>query len=88
MENLLQTVGRYRKKDPKTEDEAEFLENIFDVLSFSLFSNQANIAAFLAGQGVELCLRCINEKVHSGRGSLKVLSVLMKSGETAAEVSE
>lgn len=116
IENLLQTVGKYRKKDPATDEETEvsslrlheivfflrpkfqklkhsniqtqFLENIFDILAFSLIDNQSNTGSFLEGQGIELCFRCIKEKVHSGRGSLKVLSVLMDSAKNGREVAE
>jgi beta-catenin-like protein 1 len=72
IECLLQCVASYRKKDPVSDEECEYLENICNGLAAS-FLNDRNVEAFLEGQGVELMLRCINEGVHSGFGSLKVL---------------
>ena len=72
MECFLQAISTYRKKDPDTEEECEYLENLFDALSASLL-NERNVDTFLNGQGVELMLRCISERVNSGFGSLKVL---------------
>jgi len=72
MECLLQCIATYRKKDPSSEEECEYLENIFDSLSASLL-NEKNVDSFLERQGVELMLRCINESVHSGSGAMKVL---------------
>ena len=57
-------------------DENEYLENLFDALSASLLSEQ-NVDAFLGGQGVELMLRCLSERVNSGFGALKVLFFCM-----------
>lgn len=72
MECLLQCIAVYRKKDPSSEEECEYLENIFDSLSASLLKER-NVDGFLERQGVELMLRCINEGVHSGSGATKVL---------------
>ena len=72
IEILLQAIANYRKRDPKTDEECEFLENCFDCLSAILMSER-NVAAFLEAQGIELMLRCLRERVHSGKGALKVL---------------
>jgi beta-catenin-like protein 1 len=72
IECLLQCIACYRKKDPATDEECEYLENIFNCLAASLL-NENNVMPFLEAQGVELMLRCINEGVHSGLGALKVL---------------
>ena len=72
MECILQCIAAYRKKDPRTEEECEYLENIFDGLAASLLAEK-NVEAFLERQGIELMLRCIHEGVHSGHGAMKVL---------------
>mmetsp|Transcript_11801 Transcript_11801/g.17914 ORF Transcript_11801/g.17914 Transcript_11801/m.17914 type:complete len:756 (+) Transcript_11801:158-2425(+) len=72
MECILQAIAMYRKKDPANEEECEYLENIFDSLAASLFNNE-NINEFLERQGVELMVRCINERVHSGFCAMKIL---------------
>jgi beta-catenin-like protein 1 len=72
MECLLQCIAVYRKVQPESDEECEYIENIFDTLAASLLS-EMNIQCFLDGEGIELMLRCINERVHSGFGSLKVL---------------
>lgn len=73
IEYLLQCVAKYRKKDPTSEEECEYLENIFDALAASLL-HEKNVEAFLERQGVELMLRCVGERVHSGYGAFKVLA--------------
>jgi Histidyl-tRNA synthetase len=72
IEYLLQCVAKYRKKDPASEEECEYLENIFDGLAASLL-NEKNVEAFLERQGIELMLKCLSERVHSGYGAFKVL---------------
>jgi len=72
IECLLQCVAAFRKRDPSSEEECEYLENIFDALTASLL-NEKNVEEFLARQGIELMLRCINERLHSGFGAMKVL---------------
>ena len=72
IECLLQCIASYRKKAPESDEECEYLANIFDSLAASLL-NETNIEAFLKGQGIELMLRCISECAHSGFGALKVL---------------
>jgi len=80
IEILLQAIALYRKKDPKGEDECEWLENCFDCLSAAMFSSK-NVESFLKAQGIELMLRCIREKVHSGSGSLKVLFYVLSGND-------
>jgi beta-catenin-like protein 1 len=72
MECLLQCIAVYRKIQPESDENCEYIENIFDTLAASLLSEK-NIQCFLDGEGIELMLRCISERVHSGFGSLKVL---------------
>ena len=72
IECLLLCVAAFRKKDPSSEEECEYLENIFDALTASLL-NEKNVEEFLSRQGIELMLRCINERLHSGFGAMKVL---------------
>ena len=72
IECLLQCIAGFRKTDPLSEEECEYLENIFDALTASLL-NEKNVEEFLERQGVELMLRCINEGMHAGFGALKVL---------------
>lgn len=50
---LLECVARFKRKDPKDDDETEFMENLFDALCSCL--NEAEIKKiFLEGEGVEL----------------------------------
>jgi len=93
MEALLQSIAPYRKKDPATEEECEYLQNMFDALAASLLHQNTttepspntntnttdNISAFLERQGVELMVRCISERVHAGSGALRVLSFAVSS---------
>eukprot|EP00804_Cyclotella_cryptica_P010950 CCRYP_016672-RA/>CCRYP_016672-RA protein AED:0.07 eAED:0.07 QI:0/0.66/0.5/1/1/1/4/395/740 len=78
MEILLLSIAAYRKADPQIEVECEFLENVFDALAASLLRAD-NVQDFVEKEGIELMLRCIREKVHSGGGALKSLSTPVDS---------
>eukprot|EP00804_Cyclotella_cryptica_P018273 CCRYP_017649-RA/>CCRYP_017649-RA protein AED:0.04 eAED:0.04 QI:1326/1/1/1/0.66/0.5/4/414/413 len=86
MEILLLSIAAYRKADPQIEVECEFLENVFDALAASLLRAD-NVADFVQKEGIELMLRCIREKVHSGGGALKVLNFAL-SGSAQEGASE
>ena len=86
MECLLQAIAMYRKKEPSTDEECECLENISNALAASLL-NEENVTVFLELQGIELMLRCINERVHSGFCSMKILFFCLSGGEDASSTS-
>ena len=58
VDTLLQTLSRYRKRDPVDEDETEFLENVFDSLCLCL-SEPSGKKKFLDGEGLELMILLI-----------------------------
>lgn len=86
MEILLLAIAAYRKSDPKVEVECEFLENTFDSLAASLLRAD-NVADFVEKEGIQLMLRCVREKVHSGGGALKVLNFALSGSSTASSES-
>jgi beta-catenin-like protein 1 len=73
IEVLLQIVGGYKKKQPESDNEVEFLENACSTLSSSVTFSTANLQALLEGQGIELTIRCLKEQVHAGGSALKLL---------------
>ena len=74
MELLLQAIGKFRKLQPANDSQVEYLENACIVVSSCLtFSTTCNLQAFLKGQGIELVLRCLKERVHAGGSALKLL---------------
>jgi beta-catenin-like protein 1 len=76
MEVLLQAIAAYRKAQPPSEAECDFLENVCLALASSLtFSPTVNIDKFIDAQGIELVLRCLKEKVHAGGVALKLLDL-------------
>ncbi len=89
MECLLQIIAGYRKKDPSSDEECEYLENVFASLAASLLSAK-NVDDFVERQGIELMLRCVNEHIHAGSCSLKIIffcvSGSSKSYKQAAEI--
>jgi beta-catenin-like protein 1 len=64
----------------------EFLENIFDSLCSALLSPLVK-AAFLEGEGVELCVLMMKERKVSWTRSVKVLDHAM-SGRSGIELCE
>jgi beta-catenin-like protein 1 len=70
---MLQSIGAYRKTQPKNDSEVEFIENACTTLSSCITFSVPNLEAFLDGQGIELALRCLKERVHAGVSCLKLL---------------
>lgn len=85
MEILLVSIAAYRKSDPRVEVECEFLENMFDALAASLLRPD-NVQDFVEKEGIQLMLRCVREKVHSGGGALKVVNFAL-AGSSSIESS-
>jgi len=76
MEVLLQAIAIYRKAQPPSEAECDFLENVCLALASALtFSSEVNVDKFIDAQGIELVLRCLKEKVHAGGVTLKLLDL-------------
>jgi len=84
IEILLLAIAAYRKSDPQIEVECELLENVFDILAASLLRDD-NVIDFVNAEGIELMLRCIRQKVHSGGGALKVLNFALSGSSTSSD---
>ncbi|EXX77513.1 hypothetical protein RirG_023090 [Rhizophagus irregularis DAOM 197198w] len=69
---LLQVLNSYKRKDPKDADETEMMENYFDALCLVLEEPEIK-QKFLEGEGVELMLIMMKEKMMSRMRSIKVL---------------
>ncbi|KAG0004455.1 hypothetical protein BGZ79_009235 [Entomortierella chlamydospora] len=81
IDNLLQFLAVYKRKDPKDPDEIELLENLFDGLCSAL-GEKENKQLFLEGEGIELMVIMIKEKKMARIKAVKVLDYAMstKSG--------
>ncbi|CAA7259804.1 unnamed protein product [Cyclocybe aegerita] len=83
---LLKTLSQYRRRDPIDADETEFMDNLFDSLCSSL-SEPATKQAFLEGEGPDLMVLLMKEKLESRSRSIKVLDYAM-SGSAGTPVCE
>lgn len=81
IECMLQIIGQFRKTQPTNDTEIGLLENACLALSSCIAFSDANLVAFLQGQGVELTIRCLKERVHSGATTLKLLEFVGNSKE-------
>ena len=87
VDTLLELISFYRKVDPeKDSDEEEWVENLFDCM-VCLVDFRSGATAFLAGEGVELCLIMLREGKMSKSRALTILDHAM-SGEAAEAVCE
>jgi beta-catenin-like protein 1 len=82
LEIMLQSIAGFRKRQPDSETETLFLENIVLTMASALTfaSNGDNgrlsfISQFLEAQGPELIVRCVKEKVHAGGVGLALLDM-------------
>lgn len=69
---LLQQSAVYKRHDPTTSEEQEFMENLFNCLCSALMVKE-NRDRFLKGEGLQLMNLMLREKKLSRNGSLKVL---------------
>lgn len=69
---LLQQLAAYKRHDPSTNEEQEYMENLFNCLCSCLLVKE-NRDRFLKGEGLQLMNLMLREKKLSRNGSLKVL---------------
>lgn len=69
---LLQQLAAYKRHDPASIEEQEFMENLFNCLCTALMVHE-NRERFLRGEGLQLMNLMLREKKLSRSGSLKVL---------------
>ncbi|KHN98667.1 DUF1716 domain-containing protein [Metarhizium album ARSEF 1941] len=85
IDNLLQLVAAYRRRDPdKGGEEEEFMENLFEALT-CLVDQPSGKTKFLAAEGVELCLIMLKDGKMSKAPALRLLDHAA-GGATGAEV--
>lgn len=72
LDDLLQLIAVYRKRDPSTPDEEEYLGNLFTALCAVLLVAE-NQARFRVHEGFELMMRCLKERKLAALGALKVI---------------
>lgn len=69
---LLQQLAAYKRHDPSSSEEQEYMENLFNCLCSCLLVKE-NRDRFLKGEGLQLMNLMLREKKLSRNGSLKVL---------------
>jgi beta-catenin-like protein 1 len=69
---MLQQLAIYKRHDPVSDEEKEYMENLFNCLCSSLLAKE-NRANFLKGEGCQLMNLMLREKKLSRNGALKVL---------------
>lgn len=73
---LLQQLAVYKRHDPSSSEEQEFMENLFNCMCSALMAKE-NRERFLKGEGLQLMNLMLREKKMSRNGSLKVLDHAM-----------
>lgn len=73
---LLQQLAAYKRHDPASNEEQEYMENLFNCLCSCLMAKE-NRERFLKGEGLQLMNLMLREKKLSRNGSLKVLDHAM-----------
>ncbi|KAF1323140.1 Beta-catenin-like protein, partial [Globisporangium splendens] len=73
MDELLQAIALYRKRNPATDEEEEFVENLVNSLCSVLLAPAAQ-THFRHLEGLELVLRCMKDRTQFVfRGALRIL---------------
>lgn len=73
---LLQQLATYKRHDPNSSEEQEYMENLFNCMCSALMV-KVNRDRFLKGEGLQLMNLMLREKKLSRNGSLKVLDHAM-----------
>ncbi|KAK9950670.1 hypothetical protein M0R45_006147 [Rubus argutus] len=81
---LLQAVAMYKSKDPKSPDEAEMLENLFNCLC-GLLMPLENREKFLKAEGVELMIIIMKQKKSAYGSAIRALDFAMTNYPPACE---
>ena len=68
----MQVIAPYKNRNPSSDDEAEYVENLFNALCCTLISPTTR-SIFLEAEGVELMVLILKQKRVARAGSLKVL---------------
>jgi beta-catenin-like protein 1 len=88
IEILLQTAAAFRKRQPGDEAELSVLENCCMVVGAALLFSHHNVSAFVERQGIELAVRCLQERVHAGGLALKWLDVGSSSSSSSSSQTD
>ncbi|XP_039046247.1 beta-catenin-like protein 1 [Hibiscus syriacus] len=81
---VLQAVAMYKSKDPKTSDEEEMLENLFDCLCCLLMPLE-NKERFVKAEGVELMIIIMKQKKSAYASAIRALDFSMTKHPPACE---
>ncbi|KAF5479312.1 hypothetical protein F2P56_000145 [Juglans regia] len=81
---VLQAVAMYKSKDPKTSDEEEMLENLFDCLCCLLMPLE-NKERFVKAEGVELMIIIMKQKKSAYGSAIRALDFAMTKSPPACE---
>ncbi|XP_037497678.1 beta-catenin-like protein 1, partial [Jatropha curcas] len=81
---VLQAVAMYKSKDPKTSDEEEMVENLFDCLCCLLMPLE-NKEKFVKAEGVELMIIIMKQKKSAYGSAIRALDFAMTKYPPACE---
>jgi beta-catenin-like protein 1 len=75
---FLQSIGRYRKKQPSNDQQIEYLENACIALSSCIMFSTINLKHFVDLEGIPLVMYCEKNNVYSGCSALRLLDFSME----------
>lgn len=81
---VLQAVAMYKSRDPKTSDEEELVENLFDCLCCLLMPLE-NKERFVKAEGVELMIIIMKQKKSAYSSAIRALDFAMTKYPPACE---
>ncbi|KAG9133332.1 hypothetical protein Leryth_024334, partial [Lithospermum erythrorhizon] len=84
VDTMLQAVAMYKSRDPKSQDEEEMVENLFDCLCCLLMPLE-NKERFVKAEGVELMIIIMNQKKLCYGSAIRALDFAMTSYPPACE---
>jgi len=84
---LLQQLATYKRHDPSSNEEGEYMENLFNCLCSALLHGP-NRDKFLKGEGPQLMNLMLREKRQSRSGALKVLNHAVSGPEGTSNANK
>lgn len=92
IDTLLQVISYYKRHDPSSADEHEYMENLFNCLCSALLCCPSNRELFFKGEGIELMNLILREKRKKGSnssvrvGSLKIINHCLSTDKVGDQI--
>lgn len=84
--SILKVIAKFRRRDPKGNEETEFLENLYNCVGFSLHQHTENQLRFAKAEGLELMIAILRKKKYAKHGAIKTIDFALQKCQGNCEL--